>query len=370
MEHPRERSVMRPRIVVALVVAALVVPPWIFGGAREQLGEQARRRLPCAFAKLKEGYTCYELQGEAPAEAVVFVHGFSSPSYVWGQLPATLRESGYLTLVYDLYGRGSTARPWVKYDLDLFDRQLESLLRTVGLGPRVHLVGLSMGGIIASEFALRHPAMVASLTLIDPAGFGSELPVGTSILTTPLVGDWLMEVLGGRMLIAANSKSVHDKSRVGDLVRRFEPQLEFAGFRRAILSTLRSMPLEDFTERYAELGRTGLPIEVFWGTRDEITPVAGAKLAATLLPQAAIHEVEDAGHLAHYEKTEEVGLEMIRFFEASPAPDQEGLRRPGIDVDLEQGAPPPACRECEAEPKPARPGAYSRPRFGESRNAQ
>jgi len=359
------------RAIALAVLAVLVVPPWLGGGEREQLGEQARRRLPGIFAKLKQGQTNYSLQGTAPAEAIVFVHGLSSPSFVWGRLPATLRESGYLTLVYDLYGRGLSDRPWVDYDLELFDEQLTGLMRKVGLHRGVHLVGLSMGGIIAGEFALRHPELVTSLTLIDPAGFDVEMPRGTGLLTTPLVGDWIVETFGDRILMAGNARSVHDKTRVGDLVRRFQPQLAFAGYKRAWLSTLRHMPLSDFTGRYAELGRTTIPIEVFWGVEDEVTPVAGARLAAHLLPKAAVHEIADAGHLAHYEKPDEVSQQMLRFLGAVAAPLQDRVRLPGVDADLEQGAPPEECKECEAgDEPPRRSGSYSRPRFGERRGTE
>jgi pimeloyl-ACP methyl ester carboxylesterase len=359
---------MSRRVVLALVAALLILPPWLGSGEHKQLGERSRRTLPGSFARLKQGHTCYELQGDAPAEAVVFVHGLSSPSYVWGQLPAALRGSGYLTLTYDLYGRGWSDRPWADYNLDLFVGQLEALMRKVGLQRSVHLVGLSMGGVIASEFTLRHPDMVTSLTLVDPAGFAVEAPPGAGLITAPLVGDWLMQTFGDRILLAGNAASVHDKTRVGDLVRRFTPQLEYAGYKRAWLSTLRNMPLDDFTARYGELGRTTVPIEVFWGVDDEVTPVAGAKLAAQLLPKAAVHEIADAGHLSHYEKPDEVSAQMLRFLGQIRAPLQDGLRRPGIDADLEQGAPPRECKECDLGKKPAqREGAYSRPSTGERR---
>jgi len=363
---------VKRRTALALLAGALIVlPPWIGSGERKQLSEMSRRLLPGAFAKLQDGHTCFELQGDAPAEAIVFVHGLSSPSYVWGELPSTFRDSGYLTLVYDLYGRGWSDRPWVDYDLELFDEQLERLLRKVGIRRSVHLVGLSMGGIIASEFTLRHPEMVTSLTLINPAGFAVEEPAGAGLITAPLIGDWLMQTFGNRFLVASNHDSVHDQTRVGDLVRRFTPQLEYAGYKRAWLSTLRNMPLADFTSRYAELGKTTVPIEVFWGVEDKVTPVAGAKLAAHLLPKAAVHEIAGAGHLSHYEKPDEVSTQMLRFLRSVPAPLQDGLRRPGIDVDLEQGAPTAPCEDCELDEKPrSREGAYSRPRFGERREPE
>lgn len=319
---------VKGRRAALALLAVLVAIPWVCGGERQRLGKPERQRLPGLFVELKDGVTRCELQGAPGSELVVFVHGFSSPSYVWGPLPRALRDEGYATLAYDLYGRGLSDRPWARYDLDLFDRQLERLLRRLGATRPVHLVGLSMGGIIATEFALRHPERVATLTLVDPAGIAVSEPVAARLLEIPLVGDWLMQVFGDRVLLGANARSVHDQAHVPELERRFRQQLEYAGYKRAILSTLRHMPLSDFRERYAALARTGLPVEVFWGADDEITPVAGAKIAAGLLPEAAVHVIEDAGHLAHYERPQEVLREMFRFLADHPAPGQRALRVP------------------------------------------
>lgn len=314
---------MKKRHLAAATITLLAALPWMFGGEGSPLGQIARRGLPGTFVKLKDGHTCVEIQGTSPAEVVVFVHGLTTPSPVWGDLPKRVRAEGYLTVVYDLYGRGWSDRPWVDYDLDLFDHQLEALLRKSGLEGRVHLVGLSMGGIIASEFTLRRPSRVASLTLLAPAGFEVATPPGAGLLTAPLVGDYLMQVLGNRVLISGIARSVHDKSLAPKLEARFRPQLEYAGYKRALLSTLRHMPLSDFTTRYAELGRVGVPVQVIWGRQDEVTPIAGAAKAATLLPAAAVREIEGAGHLVHYEKPDEVAAAVLGFLEGREAPRQQ-----------------------------------------------
>ena len=350
---------------VALGLLAIVAAlPWILRVEPRRLDDEARRRMPCSFANLKDGRTCFDLEGKTPAEAVVFVHGFNSPSYVWGKLPSMLRESGFVTMTYDLYGRGGSDRPWVDYGVDLYDRQLEALLRKAGFRRPVHLIGLSMGGIIATEFALRHPDLVASVTLIDPAGFQQEMPPLTGLLTAPLLGDWLMQVFRGRIALAAHADLVHTKNRVGDLLRQFEPQFEFAGSRRALLSTLRRMPLADFTARYAELGRTTLPVELIWGRQDQVTPFSSSTLATHLLPKARLDAIDDAGHLAHYDQPDLVFGRLLPFLRSVDAPLQERLKGVGED-GIEAGAPKEDCRECAIQPA-KRDGSYSRARVGKT----
>lgn len=308
---------MRGRVALG-VLALVALMPWMVGGEHESLSQRARDRVPGRFAKLKEGSTRYELQGPPGAPTVVLVHGISAYSFVWGELPRLLRDEGLRTLTYDLYGRGFSDRPWEDYDLELYVRQLDRLVRKLRIRGAVHVVGLSMGGLVATEYAMRFPERVASLVLVDPAGVGAAMPAGSALLQVPLVGDWLMQVAGHRVLRAGLARSVHDQSLVPGLEERFDAQLEYAGYNRAILSSLRHMPLEDFTARYAELGRVKVPVAVIWGKEDLVTPVSGADEIARLVPRAVVHRIDAAGHLPHYEKPAEVAAPLVEFLEENP----------------------------------------------------
>src|SRR5690606_38411716 len=73
-----------------------------------------------------------------------------------------LSQRGFRVLRYDQFGRGLSDRPSMTYDSALYTRQLEELTRHLGI-ERMHLVSWSMGGIIASHYALAAPNRVASL---------------------------------------------------------------------------------------------------------------------------------------------------------------------------------------------------------------
>jgi pimeloyl-ACP methyl ester carboxylesterase len=136
--------------------------------------------------------THYEIAGPqvAPSERmrrrpVVFVHGFSVPSFVWEPSFRALADAGFRVVRYDLLGRGYSDRPRARYDQELFDHQLRDLIGALALEVPVDLVGLSMGGAIAVGFADRHPASVRRLVLIDPAGLSVHGPPGTRLLRVP-----------------------------------------------------------------------------------------------------------------------------------------------------------------------------------------
>lgn len=125
---------------------------------------------------LPSGRTHYQLTGAGPT--VVLVHGVSGPLAVWDKNTEALVEAGYKVLRFDLFGRGFSERlGHSSYGLDTYVRQLEELIEALDLGPKVRLIGSSLGGIITSEYTLRHPNQVEGLVLIGPAGFPIVTPL-------------------------------------------------------------------------------------------------------------------------------------------------------------------------------------------------
>ena len=108
--------------------------PWTFPylGETKELNEATRANVPGSFVQLSDGYTHYELGGPENGQPVVLVHGFSVPYFIWDPTFAFLAKSGFRVLRYDLFGRGYSDRPKLRYDIDLFCKQLRELLDTLG----------------------------------------------------------------------------------------------------------------------------------------------------------------------------------------------------------------------------------------------
>ena len=67
----------------------------------------------------------YPEEEHANGETIVMVHGFSTPSFVWGGLIDNFCNSGFQVLVYDHFGRGFSERPRINYDKELYIRSLK-----------------------------------------------------------------------------------------------------------------------------------------------------------------------------------------------------------------------------------------------------
>lgn len=285
-------------------------------GARKQdLSVEARKSLPGSFVELSSGVTHYEIQGDADAETVVLIHGNAAPYVTWDKTIGPLRDAGFRVLRYDLFGHGFSDRPRLPtYDRHFYNAQLKELLRSLGLSYPVRLVGTSQGGSIATCFAAENPGSVSRIALLAP--FFDELPGSESVayrlVMTPFVGELLFTVMGDRRL-ADLSDAVVSVDAVAELRRQVAEQFRYKGKRRAILANLRGDALKDATSCYRSVGEQRIPLLLTCGTLDRKIPRESLSRLRVLLPDIEYHEIEGAGHLAHYELPGQMNPLLIRF---------------------------------------------------------
>jgi pimeloyl-ACP methyl ester carboxylesterase len=270
-----------------------------------------------ATVALSEGRTYYELAGPEDGRLVVLVHGFSVPSFIWDPTFAALAGAGFRVLRYDLFGRGESDRPWGRYDLDRFERQLVELASAIGVGDSVDVVGLSMGGAIAVGVTARRPELVRKLALIDPAGMPMALSSRLRRLQFPLLGEVLMAVTGRARLMDGLRDDFHSPQTMTEIVARYrEPylsQLRRPGFLRALLSTLRNGVLTSMEPAYLRVGEQARQVLLIWGREDRTVPFALSERVLSALPNATLHAVDNAGHVPHLEHPALVNRLLIEF---------------------------------------------------------
>lgn len=288
-------------LVTAAILIIMLASYWAAGRAKPVLDASLRDALKRqgvahSFVELEEGWVHYRLEGPETGPLVVFVHGFSVPSFVFDGYVAPLTAAGYRVLTFDNYGRGFSDRPRARYDADLTDRLIANLLDKLGLGEPAHMVGYSMGGAAAVIFAARHPDRLRSLTLIAPAGLGVASNPNVDLIKRPLIGDWIVRMFGLRIfhgLAAEESKLAPDPTR---FLADFDRQMEYRGYGDALLSAMRHYPLATSAAAFAEAGRAPRPILVVWGEADRTVPFVHAKKLMELMPLAKLHSYPDLGH--------------------------------------------------------------------------
>ncbi len=286
--------------LVLLAAAALLAAWFYFNEEHTQLDAGIRAQFNETFIELLNGVVHYEFGGPVGGEVVVLVHGFSVPAYIWDPTFESLTSAGYRVLRFDLYGRGHSDRPDVAYTIGFFAKQLDQLTRSLGVDTPFNLLGLSMGGPIAAQFTNQHSGKVKRLVLIDPMVFTpSEEDI--SLVNLPVIGEYMANVYLVPQLAAGQAGDFQDKARFPGWASRFREQMQYHGFRRAILSTVREWPDADILGEYEKLGKSATPVQLFWGREDQTVPLEFSNKLLELMPQARLTVIDHAGHIPHFE---------------------------------------------------------------------
>jgi pimeloyl-ACP methyl ester carboxylesterase len=279
-----------------------------------ELNDDTRRLAGGSFVQLTDGVTHYELSNITRDNTVVLVHGFSVPYFIFDPTFHFLTQSGYRVLRYDLFGRGFSDRPDTDYNIEFFVRQLVELLDALRLTRPVTLIGLSMGGPIAAAFTAQNPGHVAKLILIDPAG---ARPIALSrvlkVVTRPYLGEMLISMIGSKGIVRNIAADFFDQQLIEHFQERYLVQMQFKGFKRAILSTVRNHMLESFLATYRRVGMLEKPVLLIWGRHDTTTPLQHSEELCAAIPDVQFHIIEDCSHLPHYERPEETNALLLEF---------------------------------------------------------
>ncbi len=241
--------------------------------------------------------------GEGGGPPVVLIHGFGGDLNTW-MFNQPMLAAAHRTVAIDLPGHGGSEKRVEGGDVAGLAQTVVEVQQALGI-ERAHLVGHSLGGAIALDIALRHPARVASLSLIAPAGFGPE--IDEAFIAGFIAADRRKTIVPVLQLLFVDASLV-SRDMAEDVVR-FK-RLDGA---TACLSAIAaaSFPAGRQTVILRDrLGEVSVPMQVIWGAADRILPVHQAEGLPALV---AVHIVEGAGHMPHMEKAAEVNRLLLAF---------------------------------------------------------
>ena len=280
---------------LALLVA-VVAAPFVAELLRSPMSAERMAKAPGEIAHLPGGATHYRWSGPEDGPVIVCVHGLTTPSFIFAATERSLVSQGFRVLVYDLYGRGASARAPGKQDLAFFMDQLRALLLHQEVQGKIGLLGFSMGGQIAATFAARED-WVDRLVLVAPAGLTENLGDGPSpIWTAPIIGDWLTRIFGG---MALRRQLVEHRS-VATVVPNLEDlqaeETRQRGVLPAVLSSRRHTLSQSTEKDHRRLFHKGVPVLAIWGGEDPVIPLSAMGHLAKVNPDAHHVQVPGAGH--------------------------------------------------------------------------
>jgi pimeloyl-ACP methyl ester carboxylesterase len=132
-------------------------------------------------------------------------------------------------------------------------------------------------------------------------------------VTKPMIGELVLGLAGMNGMLKNVASDFFDKRLVEHFEQRYRVQMQFKGFRRAILSTMRNQMLEPCMEIYRNVGRLACPKMLVWGRYDTTVPLSQSEDICAVMPDIEFHVIEDCSHIPHYEKPEETNALLLDF---------------------------------------------------------
>jgi pimeloyl-ACP methyl ester carboxylesterase len=241
----------------------------------------------------------YERRGEG--EPLLLIQGLGGNSLHWGEGFLGGLEDGFELVLYDHRGAGRSGPLEGEHTITDLAMDAVGLLDALGI-ESAHVVGISMGGMVAQEVALQSPERVRTLTL------GCTFPGGPEATMTDMtvVGMLAEAVLSGdqeRTLRVGYEVMI--AAEYGEQEGAYELYSELAGQYPApipvLMAQLSAIMGHDTAQRLPEIAA---PTLVIHGTEDRLMDVSNGELIARLIPGARLELLEGSGHMFFWEQPE------------------------------------------------------------------
>ncbi len=259
---------------------------------------------------------------DAGRPVIVLLHGMAGSGQTWDVVMEPLGES-YTVIAPDLLGHGTSAKPRGDYSLGAYASAVRDLVTALGHDSAT-VVGHSLGGGIAMQFAYQFPELLDRLVLVSSGGLGREVALLLRAATLP-GAEWVLPALVNRRFDGIARTLAGGLSRIGllaagdldELARGFA-SLKDRESRAAFVHTVRSV-IDPGGQKVDARDRLYLAAEVptliVWGEKDPVIPVRHGLHAQRDMPGSRIEVFPEGGHFPHITDPEHFVALMTEFME-------------------------------------------------------
>jgi pimeloyl-ACP methyl ester carboxylesterase len=257
-------------------------------------------------------------------ELIVLIHGITGRSEQWEPAIKHL-ASDHEVLAPDLLGHGESAKPRGDYSLGAYASGVRDIMVALG-HESATIVGHSLGGGIAMQFAYQFPERCERLVLVSSGGLGREVHPMLRASTLP-GSEFVMPVLLHPKLIEAGEAvgrllgvlRLQAGTDLAEVAQGFA-SLGDAEARSAFIQTMRAV-LDPGGQRVSALDRLYLaesvPSLIVWGANDPIIPVAHGRAAHEAMPGSRLELLDGVGHFPQLEQPHEFATLLAEFVAAT-----------------------------------------------------
>jgi pimeloyl-ACP methyl ester carboxylesterase len=255
----------------------------------------------------------YRDEGTGPV--IILLHGVCAFLETWdGWAPHLKGQYRVIRLDFPGFGLTGPAPDKSLYSKESAVELLDCFAASLNL-QKFFLVGNSLGGYFAWNYALKYPQKVEKLILIDPVGYNQKIPFILNFASNPLIRPFARHMMPRFIFDNATEQVYGDKSKLTPEVKR--RYFEFAmreGNKGAYVDVFteinQRMKLSNLSEGIADIK---VPTLVMWGTKDEWIPYENFHKWQKDLPSAKFISYDGAGHIPMEEIPEETVMDALNF---------------------------------------------------------
>ncbi|RZS31370.1 pimeloyl-ACP methyl ester carboxylesterase [Herbihabitans rhizosphaerae] len=294
----------------------------------------------------------YRVGGRGPA--LLLIHGISDSSETWQSVLGDLAKR-YTVIAPDLLGHGDSDKPRADYSAAAYACGMRDLLSVLDIS-RVTVIGHSLGGGVAAQFAYQFPERCERLVLVCGGGAGRAvhpmlrlaagpwaelaLPAVTSAPVSSVISFVLSAVPG--------LSGMGTRTDLAYVLRRYQ-LLREPRARKAFLRTLRAV-VDQRGQVVTLLDRsylaTGIPTLLIWGEHDRIVPAEQAAVARAAMPGSRLEIFPSSGHFPQHDDPERFVAVLDEFMETTSPAEYDAARwrtmlrdgRPGDPNEMSSGS--------------------------------
>jgi pimeloyl-ACP methyl ester carboxylesterase len=256
----------------------------------------------------------YYVEGEGPP--LLMIMGFSLSASAWGQAFLAALQPHFRTIRFSNRGTGLTDKPNAEYTIRMMADDAAGLLGELGI-QRAHVLGISMGGMIAQELALNHPARVQALVLActtcGARGVQPEPQVVATMVLTPGLSPQ-DQIRKGWSVAVTPEFLEKERDTLEEACRAdLENPAPVYVLGRQLAAIMRF-------DTYERLSQIRAPTLIIHGDRDQLVPVQNAHILHERIPNCTLRILPGAPHGFNLERPQELAQAIVEFLSSVPAP--------------------------------------------------
>ena len=255
----------------------------------------------------------YEIHGPSDAPPLVLIGGWASYRWIWFRQVPSFRNK-FRCIVFDNRGAGKSSKPDYPYTIEMFAADTVGLMDALHI-ENAHILGISMGGLIAQQIAISYPERLRSLILVSTQfGGPNHVPMDdrTMALLIALPTETISKEQAREMRLQAtfSQQFLQENKDVIEQIDAWAEQHPTPVFAQVHQSSATSA-----FDSESELKNITAPTLIIHGDNDRAVPTKNGELISERISSSKLRIIEDASHFVTIEKYEEFNNEVMNFID-------------------------------------------------------